>query len=290
MSNVLVMTDTVACLPKELADKHGIKVVPASQITCDGKTYTEGVTISARQAYDIIKKDPDSFATAAITPGILLEEFRKLVKKHQEILFVTISSGLSAVAQSANLAADLLKEDFPQSRVLAFDSKTCAGAEGLIALAMAKVAAKGMGLDEMAKLAAEIRKKTGGVLMLDTVGYTYRTGRMTKTEAIEAAKSNIKPVNRMSDAGIIEFVTLVTDRLEGLKKMVEVVKKDAAGTDALHFMVSHADAPDTAQILVDLLKKEFKCLSMIVSDYSPVMGYSTGPGAMFVGFHPELNL
>ena len=42
----------------------------------NGKTYIEGVTISARQAYDIIKKDPDSFCTAAITPGILLEEFR----------------------------------------------------------------------------------------------------------------------------------------------------------------------------------------------------------------------
>ena len=284
------MTDTVACLPRELADRCGIKVVPASQITCDGKTYIEGVTITARQAYDIIKKDPDSFATAAITPGILLEEFRKVDKKHQEILFITISSGLSAVAQSANLAADLLKEEFPKTRVKVVDSKTCAGAEGMIALEMSKLAAKGKGLDELAGLAEAMRKKTGGVLMLDTVGYTYRTGRMTKTEAIEAAKSNIKPVNRMSDAGIMEFATLVTDRLEGLNKMIEVVKKDAAGTDALHFMVSHADAPDMAQILVDQLKKEFKCLSMIVSDYSPVMGYSTGPGAMFIGFHPELNL
>ena len=289
MSNVLVMTDTVACLPKELADKHGIKVVPASQITCDGKTYTEGVTITARQAYDIIKKDPDSFCTAAITPGILLEEFSKLAKKHPAIFFVTISSGLSAVAQSANLAADLLKEEYPQSRVLAFDSKTCAGAEGMIALEMAKQAAKGKGLDELAKAAAEMRKKTGGVLMLETVGYTYRSGRMTKTEAIETAKSNIKPVNRMSDAGVMEFAELVTDRIEGLKKMIGVVKKDA-GTDALHFMVSHADAPDTAKTLVDMINKEFKVLSMIVSDYSPVMGYSTGPGAIFVGFHPELNL
>ena len=289
MSNVLVMTDTVACLPKDLADKHGIKIVPASQITCEGKTYIEGVTITARQAYDIIKKDPDSFCTAAITPGILLEEFRKLAKKHPSIFFVTISSGLSAVAQSANLAADLLKEEFPQSRVLAFDSKTCAGAEGMIAIEMAKLAARGRGLDELAGLAAEMRKKTGGVLMLDTVGYTYRSGRMTKDEALKTAKSNIKPVNRMSDAGVMEFAELTTDRIEGLKKMIGVVKKDA-GTDALHFMVSHADAPDTAQTLVDMIKKEFKCLSIIVSDYSPVMGYSTGPGAMFIGFHPELNL
>ena len=290
MSNVLVMTDTTACLPKDIADKNGIKVVPASQITCEGKTYTEGVTINARQAYDIIKKDPDSFCTAAITPGILLEEFRKLAKEHPLIFFVTISSGLSAVAQSSNVAAGLLKEEFPNSRVVAFDSKTVAGAEGMIAIEMAKLAAKGKGLDELSKAAAEMRKKTGGVLMLETVGYTYRSGRMTKTEAIETAKSNIKPVNRMTDAGVMEFAELTTDRMEGLKKMIGVVKKDAAGVDALHFMVSHADAPDTAKTLVDMIKKEFKVLSMIVSDYSPVMGYSTGPGAMFIGFHPELKL
>ena len=290
MSKVLVMTDTTACLPKDISDKNGIKVVPASQITCGGKTYTEGVTINAREAYDIIKKDPDSFCTAAITPGILLEEFRKLAKKHPSIFFVTISSGLSAVAQSANVAADLLKEEFPDSRVVAFDSRTVAGAEGMIAIEMARLAAKGKGLDELSKAATEMRKVTGGVLMLDTVGYTYRSGRMTKDEALKTAKSNIKPVNRMSDAGVMEFADLTTDRLEGLGKMIGVVKKDAAGVDALHFMVSHADAPDTAQTLVDMIKKEFKVLSMIVSDYSPVMGYSTGPGAMFIGFHPELSL
>jgi len=289
MSRVLVMTDTTACLPRDIADKHGIKVVPASQITCDGKTYIEGVTVSARQAYDIIKKDPDSFCTAAITPGLLLDEFRKLAGQHPSIFFVTISSGLSAVAQSANIAAGLLKDEFPDSRVVAFDSKTVAGAEGMIAVEMAKLAAKGKDLDYLSKAAAEMRKKTGGVLMLETVGYTYRSGRMTKTEALETAKSNIKPVNRMSDAGVIEFADLTTDRMEGLKKMIGVVKKDA-GTDALHFMVSHADAPETAQTLVDMIKKEFRVLSMIVSDYSPVMGYSTGPGAVFIGFHPELSL
>lgn len=270
MSNVIVMTDTTACLPKDVADKHGIKVVPASQITCDGKTYIEGVTITAREAYDIIKKDPDSFCTAAITPGILLEEFRKVAKEHPQIFFVTISSGLSAVAQSANVAADLLKEEFPNSRVVAFDSKTVAGAEAMIAIEMAGLAAKGKSLDELAGYAAAMRKVTGGVLMLDTVGYTYRSGRMSKEDALKTAESNIKPVNRMSDEGVMEFADMTTDRLEGLKKMIEVVKKDAAAAEAMHFMVSHADAPDTAQTLVDMINKEFKVLSMIVSDYSPV--------------------
>ena len=289
MANVLVMTDTVACMPRDLAEENGIVIVPAAHITYDGNTYTEGVDISAKEAYDIIKKDPDSFATAAIAPGFLLEEFRKLATDHRSILFITISSGLSAVAQSANVAAETLSQESPETRIRVVDSKTCAGAEGLIALAMTRAAVNGMDLDQLADLALEMRKKTGGVLMLDTLGYTYRTGRMTKSQALEAAKLKIKPINRMSDEGVMEYVDMVHKRSAGFKKMIEIVKNDA-DTDALHFMVSHADAPSAAQKLVDMLNKEFNCLSMIVSDYSPVMGYSTGPGAMFIGYHPELDL
>ncbi|MEA1959569.1 MAG: DegV family protein [Chloroflexota bacterium] len=289
MANVLVMTDTVACLPRDLADQSGIVIVPAAHITYDGNTYTEGVDISAKEAYDIIKKDPDSFATAAIAPGFLLEEFRKLATDHRSILFITISSALSAVAQSASVAAETLSQESPETRIRVVDSKTCAGAEGLIALAMTRAAVNGMDLDQLADLALEMRKKTGGVLMLDTLGYTYRTGRMTKSQALEAAKLKIKPINRMSDEGVMEYVDMVHKRSDGFKKMIEIVKNDAT-TDALHFMVSHADAPGAAQKLVDMLNKEFNCLSMVVSDYSPVMGYSTGPGAMFIGYHPELNL
>ncbi len=289
MVDVLVMTDTVACIPGGLAEEHRIKVVPAANITVGDKDYIEGVTLSAAEAYEIIKRDPDHFMTSAVTPGLLLEEFRRLSKDHQDILFITISSKLSAVAQSANLAAESLKEESPQTRIRVVDSRTCAGAEGLIALAVAKAAVRGMDLDRLAGLAEEVRQKTGGVLMLDTLGYTYRTGRMTKSEALEAAKMNIRPVNRMSDDGTMEFIDIVRKRSDGLKKIIEVIKGDAE-TNALHFMVSHADAPDVAQRFSEQLQEEFNCLSMIISDYSPVMGYSTGPGAIFVGFHPELNL
>ena len=102
MADVLVMTDTVACIPAELAEEHRIKIVPAANITVGDKDYTEGVTLSAAEAYEIIKKDPDHFMTSAVTPGLLLDHFRELSKEHQDILFITISSQLSAVSQSAS--------------------------------------------------------------------------------------------------------------------------------------------------------------------------------------------
>jgi len=289
MSKILVMTDTVACLPQDVADANHIRIVPAANIICGDQTYIENVTITAAQAYDIIRKDPDHFMTSAVTPGLLLDAFRDASKEYKGIFFVTISSKLSAVAQSGALAAESLREESPDVQIRIFDSRTCAGAEGLVALASARAAAKGFTLDQLMSFAEDVRQKTGGVLMLDTLGYTYRTGRMTKSESLEAAKMNIRPVNRMSDEGTMEFLGIVRKRSDGLKKIIEVIK-GGADTDALHFMLSHAAAPDVASSFADQLRQEFNCLSMIISDYSPVMGYSTGPGALFVGFHPELNL
>ena len=287
MANVLVVTDTVACLPKALADEQGIRIVPASQITYDGKTYIEGVNISAREAYDIMEKNPESFVTAAVTPGILLSEFRTIAKDYNSILFITISSALSAVSQAATVVSDTFRKELPNVEIQIVDSKTCAGAEGLIVLAAAKAANKGMGLHLVADVAVHVRGTTGGFIYFDTLRYTYHTGRMSKQAARVVSMLNIKQVSRMSDRGTMEPVAKVRTRADGINKIVELIKKEA-GTDTLHFMVSHADAPDTAQILVDQLQKEFKCLSMIVSDYSLGLGCSTGPGAMFVGFHPEL--
>ena len=288
MAKVLVVTDTVACLPRALADEHGIRVVPASQMTYDGKTYVEGLNISARLAYDIIRKGPESFITAAVTPGILLGEFRAIAKEHNSILFITISSALGAVSQAATVVADTFRKELPNVEMQIVDSKTCAGAEGLIVLAAAKAAKKGLGLKMVADVAVHVRGKTGGFIYFDTLRYTYRAGRMSKQIARAVSMLNIKQVSRMSDRGTMEPVDKVRKRADGISKMVELIKKEA-DTDALHFMVSHADAPEAAQEMVDQLQKDFKCLSMIVSDYSPGLGCSTGPGALFVGFHPELN-
>jgi fatty acid-binding protein DegV len=125
-------------------------------------------------------------------------------------------------------------------------------------------------------------------MLLDTLRYVYRTGRMSKTTALLASLLRIKPINMITPDGKFEVVDRVTRRLEGYKKLIELIKKEA-GTNALHFMVSHASSPEIAGEFVPLLKANFQCLSLEITEYSPIMGYASGPRCLFVGFHPELN-
>lgn len=289
MSKVVVMTDSVACIPKELAEKHQIEVVPAANIMFDGQTYIDGVTISAAEAYQLLRKDPDRFVTSAITPGQLMEVYRQLSARSQKILFITLASVLSAVFKTANLAADIFKSESSQTTIRVSDSRAVAGTQGLVVLAVAKAVAQGFGLDRVASLVQQVRQKTGGVMMLDTLRYVYRTGRMSKLGSRIVSLLNIKPINRLSEEGKIVFVDRVRKREDGFKRLLVLIR-DEAGTDSLHFMITHANAPEMAERFSELLKQNFNCLSMSISDFSPVMGYGSGPGTLFIGFHPELDL
>jgi hypothetical protein len=55
-------------------------------------------------------------------------------------------------------------------------------------------------------------------------------------------------------------------------------------------MVSHSDSPEIAEEFIQILKDSFECLSLDVSEYSPIMGYSSGPRCLFIGYHPEFQL
>lgn len=289
MSKVLVMTDTVACIPRDMAEKHQIRIVPAAHIYYDNKEYVDGLTLSATEAYQLIKKDPDRFVTSALTPAYLLSEYQKLSQEADNIVHITLSSALSAGSKTAALAADLVKEKSPQTTVRIVDSRAVAGAQGLVVLAAAQAAATGMSLVEVARFAEKVRQQTYGIMMLDTLRYVYRTGRMSRMGSRIASMFNIKPINRITEEGKIEMVDRTRNRDDGLEILINLIK-DTAPTKDLHFMVNHADDIDLANQFSDMLRRNFNCLSLIVSDYSPVMGYGAGPGAIFVGFQPEINL
>jgi DegV family protein with EDD domain len=289
MSNVLVITDTVAGIPRELAQKYNIKVIPAAIIRFRDETFIEGETLSVAEAYNLIKKDPDGFSTSALTPGYLKDMYKEQLGKYNKIIHMTLSGELSAGFKVASLAAANLMEEIKNSMISVIDTKAVASIQGLLVLAIAEAAAKGKSMDQLLEMIPRIRKQTFGAMMLDTLRYVYRTGRMSKMGSRIASLFNIKPINELTSEGRVELWDKVRDREKGYQKLIDYIN-EKSGTKSLHFMVMHAAAPEMADRFIELLKENFDCLSVIISEYSPVMGYGAGPGCVFVGFHPELDL
>jgi len=289
MSKVQVMTDTVSGISSELARKYSIIVVPAVNIVFDGHFYLDSVDISAAEAYQLLQKDPDKFSASTLTPADFLDYFRNAGKEAESIVHITFSSTFSGTYKIASLAAELLHKESPQIRIKVIDSKTAAASQGLLAVAAAEAARIGLDFDQVVNVVEKLRKKTGGVMMLDTLRYVYRTGRMSKTASRIASLFNIKPINRMTEEGTLELVDRVRKREDGYQKLIELIKKEA-GTESLHFMISHANAPELGEQMSELIKQNFNCSTLEITEYSPIMGYAAGPGCLFIGFRPEVDL
>jgi DegV family protein with EDD domain len=287
MANVKVITDSVSGVPKSWQDQLGIIVAPAAFINFKGKRYLEGVDITNAEAYDMALKS-EGFTTSAIAPGVLLDIFKKAAQSTDKILFVSVSSAMSAVFKMAQAAAELLKEDMPKVSVRVWDSKNTAGGQGLLAQLAAKAAAKGMGLDDIVKLLEASRPKVASVMLLDTLKYVYRTGRVSRMQSRFAAMLNIKPIESMSPEGNLEMRSRARSHDKGVAMLMEQLKKEAA-PEPLHFLVLHAVAPQWGDELAALIKKDYKVLSMDVNVYSAIMGYASGQGCLSIGCIPEIK-
>ena len=121
-------------------------------------------------------------------------------------------------------------------------------------------------------------------MYLDTLRYIYRTGRMSKMSARMASLFKIRPISIFNEKGQAEMVDKVRSREDGVKRIISLIQEKMPD-EKLTFMISHGDAPEMAANLAEQFKQNFKCQDIIISDYSPVMGYGGGPGAMCIGVH-----
>jgi DegV family protein with EDD domain len=284
MQKVTVVTDSLACLTRELAKKYGIKVVPLN-IHFDGKIYKDWVDITPKQAYELFLKAPEAWGSSAPSPGDFLKAFREAGKRIKNILCITASARVSATIDAAKLARKQVKAELPRISIEVFDSQMATAAEGLVALAAARAAKAGKSLSEVAKVAEEVRGKVTFLAFLDTIKHVYRSGRIPKIAAQVGSLLNIRPLLTMS-SGVVRFMGASRSREGGIERMLKVMR-DRVGQKPVHVAVMHAYALEEAQKLKERVASAFNCVEIWISEFSPLMGYATGTGTLGLAFYAE---
>ncbi|MFC1897468.1 DegV family protein [Chloroflexota bacterium] len=284
MRKVAIVTDSIACLTREMVAQYGIGIVPIS-IYFGDKTYKDWVEITPAQAYEFFLKDPELFKTSPASPGHYLEVYREVSKQTNDILCITLSSKLSTGYEMACVAREQAKSELSQISIEVLDSQSVTAAEGFIALAAARTAAEGKGLAEVVKVAEEVKGRTTFIILLDTIRHVYRTGRIPKIAAQVGSMLNIKPILTMS-SGSVRFVSAVRSKERGTDRILKMLR-DKVGQSPVHVAVMHAYAPDEAERLKERISAEFNCVELWITEFSPVMGYACGTGTVGFAFYAE---
>jgi DegV family protein with EDD domain len=282
MTRMAFVTDSTAYLPEPLRSKYDIHVAPQVLIWGE-ENLLDGVDIQPTQFYERLKTAEVMPKTSQATVAAFQKIFEPLVVEGRPILAILISTKLSGTVQSAELA----KANFPHARIEIIDTESCAMALGFQVLAAARAAEQGKSFDEVAALARSAKQKTGVVLVVDTLEFLHRGGRIGGANRFLGTALSIKPLLELRE-GRIEPIERVRTKSKAVARLLDLLEQRIAGRGNLRLAVLHAAAEQEARDLLEVAAKRLNPIETVFSEVSPVVGAHIGPGTLGMCYSVEL--
>jgi DegV family protein with EDD domain len=252
-------------------------------INLAGKTYRSGVDITYKEFYTILEETGQLPTTSLPSPGEFAELYSQLAEKDPEILSVHISSGLSGTSNSARDGA----AQAPQANVTIHDTMTLSIGEGWQVEAAVRAAQAGWNAAQTVPVLERVREITETVFTLPELKYLIHGGRISHIKGLLAQILNIKPIIGVGKADGKYFQR---DQQRTFNKamagIVNLIAKDVPRGAPLRIQVAHANYPEGADTLQEMIEKVFPCEKLPISDIAPVLGAHTGPGLVGLAYAP----
>ncbi len=287
MPRTIVVTDTTACVPPERVERLGIEVVPV-QLVFEDRTYRDGIDISPSEFYKMLREARKMPTSSTSSPEPYLDAFRRAGQRASDILCLTEPSRFSAMFQSARLAADIARKEFPNIKIEVMECTTAAAGQGLVALAAAETASSDKPLNDVIETARNVMSKVRLFAALDTLQYLVKSGRVPQAAALVNSILSIKPVFTLNESEA-HTVALPRSMKSAIGRILKLMEPVAATSQPLHVAVMHADAPARAKELKQRITAKFNCRDIFVTEFTPVMGVHTGPGLVGAAFYGEAS-
>lgn len=283
MADIKLLVDTSADMPAELLEKYDIGVVRFLTLFGE-KSYVSGLDITNEEFYKKMESE-NIIPTTSQTPyadmySQLLEES----KKHDTVIYFTISSKGSGQNHTANMIAEEIKEENPDADIRIVDSMSYSVYISSAVAYIAELKKQGLSADELIEKFFEYMKTWEVYLIVGDLKYLQKGGRITKTAAIVGNLLDIKPVLTIRD-GLIEPLDKIRGTKKLFKKIVALIKDNPKFDESKNeFIVIDSDKK-MGEGMIEALKDEFGDITLTMySEFGPIVGTHTGPGCLAVLF------
>jgi DegV family protein with EDD domain len=282
----VVVTDSTASLPPEVAEKRGIVVVPL-QVVIGATVYDEGPDGATPDMVAKALKDFRPVSTSRPAPARMAEVYAQAAAGGAEqILSIHLSAEMSGTHESAQLAA----REAPVP-VTVVDSRQVGVATGYAALSAVDVLEAGGSVSEAADAARARAEASTALFYVDTLEYLRRGGRIGAAAALVGGALSVKPLLRIDDGRVVNLDRVRTSA-RALSRMEDLVV-EAAGDRPVDLCVSHLANPDRAGELAgrlgDRLADNLEGREVWCGELGAVLGAHVGPGMVAVCLAPLLD-
>lgn len=282
MNEFVIVSDSTVDLPKEYLQSKQVPIISLSYIM-DGVTYEEMDGLSHKEFFEKLRAGSLP-TTSQINPEQAREALEPFAKEGKDILYIGFSSGLSGSYNSVRMAAEDLKEEYPDINIIAIDSLCACMGEGLLLYKALELKEHGMSMEEIAKWVEANKLHICHNVTVDDLNHLHRGGRISKTTAVVGSMIKIKPIIHMSDEGKLVVIGKEQGRKKSLVSIVDRMEKQMQGYDNDIVMITHGDCIEDAEFVKKQVEERFGIHNVMINGIGSVIGSHTGAGVVAVFF------
>jgi DegV family protein with EDD domain len=279
--NYVLVTDS-ACdiLPDKLAEWN-VEMIPLAFLFTDTSKEQMDHEEPIEEFYKSMRAGRIA-KTSCVNEDRFVSFFRPMLEAGRDILYLAFSSGLSATCENAKkVRAELIKK-YPERKMIIIDSLAASAGEGLFVYLAVQNRNAGMSLEDNAAALEKDLLHICHWFTVDDLKYLKRGGRISKATALLGTALDVKPVLHVDNEGHLIKVTQVRGRKKSIRKMAEKLGETILPDSPV--FISHGDCLEDAEMLADILKKEYGKEVNLITWVGSVIGAHSGPGTLALFF------
>ena len=276
-----IVTDSGSDLSPRMVKELDVDLILLHSImkSSKGDETLDGNTIDLPDVYALLRQRY-SATTSAVNVDAFTERFEAILKEGDDVLYLGLSSGLSATFHASELAAEDLREKYPERKIIVIDTLAASLGHGMLVYYAVQKKNEGGSIDEVADFIRETIPHACHWFTVDDLFFLKRGGRVSATTAIVGTALGIKPVLHVDDEGHLIKKEIARGRKKSLTALLEKMKKTVVSPETQTVFISHGDCLADAEYLAGLIKAEIPVKEIVIDYIGSVIGTHSGPGTV----------
>lgn len=278
MSKIKIITDSTSDLPRSMAEKYDIEVLPLT-IFFDKDEYRDWIDIAPNAFFERMRNSEKLPTTSQVNPNSFKEKYELFLKDYDHIISVHLSSDASGTYNSAVIAREMVGED----KITVIDTRNYTYGFGQMVIEAAEMAREGKTKEEIIDRINYLIDNVKTLFVVDTLEYLKKGGRLSATKATIGTLLNLKPILTV-DNGKIVAIDKARGMKKALKRIVEIMQEQGADLNGQKVKLGHADNLEHLRDFEAVIEETYGKFEMEEFEIGCVIGVYCGPGTVVIHY------
>ena len=287
MNKYIILVDAGSDLTREIREKYDIEYIPGHVTFPDGTEHSARLdwdNVDREEFFKLLRNKANNFSTAPASVEEYKELLRKFLSEGNDVLVISISSGLSGTYNFTLVAKDELSKEFPDRKIVCVDSKRYSTAFGMLAVQASMLRAEGKTIEEVETYLNENKNRVHQMGIIDDLSFLAKRGRISHAKAFMGSLIGIKPLGDFSNDGLPTVIGKAKGEKKAVEAGIEYCKQISEDIENQVVFVAHTNRLKQAEELIEVVRRELKPKDIIFSEIHTLNSINIGPGLAAIYF------